>query len=61
MHTLSGCDSVPTMYGIGKGKALEAAKIHALQNLGNFDANVESKRFIARCYEQKETSSSKNR
>lgn len=66
IHTLSGCDSVPTMFGIGKAKALEVAKVHSLQHLGNVDANIddvflESKRFIARCYGQKEISSSENR
>ena len=54
------------MHGMGKEKALEAAEIHTLKSLGNLYANIddvymESKRFIARCYGQKEKCSSKNR
>lgn len=66
IHALSGCDSVPMMFGIGKAKALAAAKYVQLQYLGHEDASLndvllESKRFVAKCYGQNETSSSKNR
>ena len=66
LHTLPGCDSVPTMFGIAKGKALKAAKELILQHVGNEDANIddvimESKRFVAKCYGENNLNSSSNR
>ena len=67
LHAMSGCDSAPMMFGIGKGKALAATKEHRLQYLGHEDANLdhvllESRQFVAKCYGQKKKiSSSQNR
>ena len=55
VHALTGCDSVPMMYGIGKKKAINVAKKSSLSYLGQLTANEEqylqqSKQFIANCY-----------
>ena len=66
LHALSGCDSVPMMFGIGKGKALSALKKQKLSLLGQDVASIddvilESKLFVARCYGLNEACSSANR
>ena len=66
VHALSGCDSVPMMFGIGKVKVLGILKDHPLQHLGRADANEEdvmqeAKEFVAACYGGKNVSSSANR
>ena len=66
LHALSGCDSVPIMFGIGKSKALKAVSKVPLRYIGNVDAKLEDvmregKQFVARCYEQNQLSSSENR
>ena len=66
VHALTGCDTVPMLYGIGKKKAINIAKKLPLSYLGQEDASdeqylSESKRFIAACYGAKCESSSKNR
>ena len=40
-HALSGCDSVPMMFGIGKGKVLAALKKQRLTFLGQSDSQIE--------------------
>ena len=66
MHALSGCDSVPMMFGIGKAKALKALKNVPLKSIGDINADLEEVMnegftFVANCYGQKDTNSSKNR
>ena len=66
LHAISGCDSVPMLYGIGKGKALNTVKNTPLIHLGDSSASLsdvieEGKRFIAKCYAQTSVSSSTNR
>ena len=66
VHALKECDTVPMMFGIGKGKALNDLKKVTLQFLGKKDASYtdfmqESKRFVAQCYGMNEVSSSRNR
>jgi hypothetical protein len=55
LHAISGCDTVPMMFGIGKVKALSAVKKFPLLLLGKEDANIdevlkEAKQFVAQCY-----------
>ena len=55
LHTLTGCDSVPSMYGIGKSKGIQAAKKIKLINIGKEQADIdndidEGKGFVAACY-----------
>ena len=66
VHALSGCDTVPMYFGIGKKKALKVAATLKLSFLGEIDATEdqylsESRKFIAACYSAKYESSSKNR
>ena len=66
MHALSGCDSVPMMFGIGKAKALKTLKNVPLKSIGDINADLEEVMnegftFVANCYGQKDTNSSKNR
>ena len=66
LHAGSGCDAVPQMYGIGKGKSLSAAEKVPLNHIGEQDADMrdvidEGKKFVAKCFGQSNTSSSKNR
>ena len=66
LHSLSGCDTVPMMFGIGKSKALSAVEKCPLQLLGQESADInevitEAKQFVSQCYGMKEISSSKNR
>ena len=65
-HALTGCDSVPMMFGIGKGKALSAFKQTSLTKLGDLLANfedvtLECKKFVAKCFGAPNISSSSNR
>lgn len=66
MHAISGCDTVPTMFGIGKCKSLNAVEKVPLKHIGEKTADLvevihEGKRFVAKCYGQVCESSSRNR
>ena len=66
MHTLTGCDSVPMMYGVGKKKVLSIMKKSPFSHLGEQTANEndfinECKNFAAACYNGKSISSTDNR
>ena len=57
LHALSGCDSVPMMFGIGKSKALKSQM--PLHHVGNKksvlkDVLKEGFEFVASCYGIKE-------
>ena len=65
-HILTGCDTVPQMFRIGKKKALAAGKQIPLEkfmqrNSTEAEYMPEAKRFVAACYGCKRTSSSENR
>ena len=65
-HIISGCDTVPQMFRIGKTKATHALKTAPLLKFMDKDATKneymsEAKTFVARCYGCSETSSSENR
>ena len=54
-HALTGCDSVPKYFGIGKVKVCSLLKHYPLTHLGNIGAGMdlvfqESEIFIAACY-----------
>lgn len=66
LHALSGCDTVPMLFGIGKAKALKAVEKVPLQHIGDTNSTIdlviqEGKRFVTKCYGQVNESSSKNR
>ena len=66
VHALSGCDTVPMMFGIGKTKSVNVAIKQPLKFLEQTTADVasvlnEGKLFVALCYGLKEIDSSKNR
>ena len=66
LHAISGYDTVPMMFGIGKVKSLKVVEKVPLVHIGEVNAELEEvidegKRFVAKCYCQVETSSSKNR
>ena len=66
VHALSGCDTVPMYFGIGKKKALKVAGTMKLSSLGKTDVTKdqylsESRKFVAACYGAKYEKSSKNR
>ena len=66
LHALSGCDTVPMMFGIGKAKALKATRKVPLQHIGDLNAEIEDviregSIFVAKCYGQNNVSSSENR
>ena len=66
LHAIPGCDTVPMMFGIGKIKSLKVVEKVPLVHIGEVNAELEEvideeKRFLAKCYGQVETSSSKNR
>ena len=66
LHAISGYDTVPMMFGIGKVKSLKVVEKVPLVHIGEVNAELEElidegKRFVAKCYGQVETSSSKNR
>ena len=55
MHALTGCDTVPKMFGTGKVSALNVLRKNPLNHLGNLDAlpeviAEEANMFVARCY-----------
>ena len=55
LHALSGCDTVPMMFRIGKAKALKAVKDAPLSLLGEKDVDIEKVTreaivFVSRCY-----------
>ena len=61
-HSISGCDTVPQYYGIGKKRVLKTLNSFPLQNLGDDKQDFEnilseSKSFIAACYGITEISS----
>ena len=66
LHAISGCDTVPQMFGIIKSKPIKAAEKVPLNYLGEQNADMqdiieEGKKFVAKCFGLSETSSSKNR
>ena len=66
LHALTGCDSVPMMYRVGKKKALPIIRKLTLLYLGDETADEdqymnECKKFLAACYNGKHTSSTDNR
>ena len=66
LNAMTGCDSVPMMYGVGKKKALSIIRKSPLLHLGEETANEdeymdECKNFDAACYNGKHTSSTSNR
>ena len=66
LHALTGCDSVPMMFGIGKAKGLKVLKETALTCVGKRscamkDVFDEGFKFVASCYNRKDPNSSKNR
>ena len=65
-HALTGCDTVPMMFGVGKTKLLNILKKFPLKCLGNKDAEEddymnEGKLFVAKCYGMTSASSTENR
>ena len=66
LHALSGCDTVPMMFGIGKSKAMKSVRDAPLILLGEKDADIEEVMqeafaFVSRCYGQYNHGSSENR
>ena len=66
LHVMTGFDSVPMMYGVGKKKALSIIRKSPLLHLGEETTNEdeymdECKNFVAACYNGKHTSSTSNR
>ena len=66
LHALSGCDTVPMLFGIGKRKALKAVEKTPLKEIGDISSSMDSvikegKQFIAKCYGQVLKPSSHNR
>ena len=66
LHAISGCDSVPKLFGIGKAKALTAMKKMPLNAVGNTDTArsdviEEGKMFVAMLYGVDDSSSSHNK
>ena len=66
LHAISGCDTVPSMFGIGKVKSIAAVEKVPLKHLGEIKASIddvihEGKKFAAKCFGQPNISSSKNR
>ena len=58
IHSLTGCDTVPATYGIGKPKAITAASKHPLTKIGMSDSTTEeieeeAKNFMVTCYGSK--------
>ena len=65
-HALTGCDSVPKLYGIGKAEEINALKPVSLSVFENPESSEaeeihNSKRFIARSYGIDNKNSSGNR
>ena len=58
IHALTGCDTVPATYGIGKPTAIKAASKHSLSKIGHMDFPIqeiveEAKDFMVSCYGSK--------
>ena len=65
-HALTGCDTVPMMFGIGKTKVINILNKSPLEYLGKADAEEEDymnegKLFVAKCYGMTNASSTENR
>ena len=55
LHALTGCDTAPKLYGIGKAKALAALKKHTLKYVEDSstdfeDVEMEGRSFIAQVF-----------
>ena len=55
LHAISGCDTVPMMFDIGKVKSLKVVKKVPLIHIGEGNAELEEvidkgKRFVGKCY-----------
>ena len=66
VHAISGCDSVPGLFNIGKRKALSKVRNMPLRFIGKIESQKndvlqEGKLFVSTLYGMKDTSSSKNR
>ena len=67
LHAISGCNTVPKMFGVGKVKSLKAAEKVPLKYLGEQNSDLQEvieeriKKFVAKCFGQASTSSSRNR
>ena len=66
LHALSGCDTVPMLFNVGKAKAINAVKKVSLMHIGDVNSPIdlvikEGKQFVAKCYGQTNESSSANR
>ena len=66
LQALTGCDTVPMLYGIGKAKALAVLKKHPPKYVGDAIADIEDVKVVGRSftapyYGMKDASSSKNR
>ena len=66
VHAISGCDSVPGIFNIGKRKALSKVRNMPLRLIGKIESQKndvlqEGKLFVSTLYSMKDTSSSKNR
>ena len=60
MHALTGCDTVPKVFDIGKVCAMNALRKNPLDDLGNLDvlrlaSAAEANTFVARCYGPKKS------
>ena len=65
-HAVSGCDSVPMMFGIGKSRALDVTKNFPLKYLGCQHSTIEQileegRKYVSKCYGMTDENSSKNR
>ena len=65
VHAISGCDTVPGMFNIGKKKALSVLKKMHLNLFGRIESETdvlqEGKLFVSKLYGMKDSSSSNNR
>ena len=66
VRAISGCDSVPRLFNIGKRKALSKVRNMPLRFTGKIESHKndvlqEGKSFVSTLYGMKDTSSSKNR
>ena len=55
LHAISGCDTVPMMFSIGKVKSLKVVEKVPLIHIGEVNAELEEvidkgKRFVGKCY-----------
>ena len=66
LHAMTGCDTVPQMFGIGKNKGISVSTKHPLTLMGHIDSEeeamvIEGKHFAAGCYGESDVNSSNNR